>query len=322
MQELIAPLQDLKRNVQTVIVGQDALIDRLLIAFLAGGHVLLEGPPGLAKTTTVHTLATAIGASFQRIQFTPDLMPSDLTGSEIFDAATGSFRFVSGPLFHEIILADEINRAPPKVQSALLEAMAEQQITVAGKTHTLPTMFMVLATQNPIEQAGTYALPEAQLDRFMFKLVLDYPTVEEEVEISRRARKVSDHSGAQALQAPCLTPQMLMQLRQHLASIHIEPALERYAVEIVAATRDVDQHSSGWGGYVTAGASPRASIALIHASMARAALTARDYVIPEDIIAMAPDILRHRILLHFSAQVDGIDADRLIDHLLKSIPTV
>ena len=312
-------LDDLRSRIQSVIVGQEALIDKMLIAMLAGGHVLLEGPPGLAKTTLVHALAAGVDASFQRVQFTPDLMPSDLTGSEIFEPSNSSFRFIAGPLFHEILLADEINRAPPKVQSALLEAMAEHQITIAGKTHRLPDIFMVLATQNPLEQSGTYPLPEAQLDRFLFKIVLQYPSLEEEVEITRRARRAYEghvEAGVQAL----FQPADLLKLREQLNAIHIDERIERFAVQLVAATRNLGDYIPEWSDHLRAGASPRASISLLRASTARAALRGRDYVLPEDIITLAPDTLRHRIQLNFSARAEGVSEEALIAGLIDVLP--
>ena len=311
-------LHELRNKLGSVIVGQEDLLDRLVIAVLAGGHVLLEGPPGLAKTTVVHALATGLDARFQRIQFTPDLMPGDLTGSDIYEPANGSFRFIEGPLFHEILLADEINRAPPKVQSALLEAMAEHQITVGGNTRPLPDLFMVLATQNPLEQSGTYRLPEAQLDRFLFQINLDYPNLEEEIEISRRARKAREGHVDEGLTA-ALKPEEILSLREQIDDIFIEEQLERFAIELVAATRKIGHYLPDWSDFVKVGASPRASISLLRASMARAFLDERDYVLPEDIIALAPDVLRHRLVLDFSAQAEGISADNIITALLNTI---
>jgi len=312
-------LDNLRTQLSSVIVGQEALLDRLLIALLAGGHVLLEGPPGLAKTTAVHALASGIDADFQRIQFTPDLMPADLTGSDIYDADRASFKFIKGPLFNEIILADEINRAPPKVQSALLEAMAEHQITVAGTTHILPDLFLVLATQNPLEQSGTFPLPEAQLDRFLFKLVLGYPTLDEEIEITRRARKIEEGHVEQSVKA-MLSPKDLLSLREQVNQVFVEESVERFAVEIVMATRNLSQYNAQWKDYIQVGASPRASIALLRAAMARAFLHDRDYVIPEDVTQLAPDVLRHRLILGFSAQAAGVNADSIIDKLIKVFP--
>jgi len=312
-------LAHLKAQLRSVIVGQELLLDRLVIALLAGGHVLLEGPPGLAKTTVVHALAAGLDAAFQRVQFTPDLMPGDLTGSEIYEPANGSFRFVAGPLFHEILLADEINRAPPKVQSALLEAMAEHQVTVGGTTRRLPDLFMVLATQNPLEQSGTYPLPEAQLDRFMFKLVLDYPGLDEEIEITRRARR-ADEGHVEAAVAPMLTPSDVLALREQLNTVFVEERVERFAVEVVVASRRLGDYLPDWGGLLQAGASPRASIALLRAATARALLDGRDYVLPEDIVALAPDVLRHRLVLDFAAEADGIGVDDIVQRLIKAVP--
>lgn len=311
-------LHDLRAKLGTIIVGQEALLDRLVIAVLAGGHVLLEGPPGLAKTTVVHALATGLDAQFQRVQFTPDLMPGDLTGSDIYDSSTGSFRFIPGPLFHEILLADEINRAPPKVQSALLEAMAEHQITVGGVTRSLPLLFMVLATQNPLEQSGTYRLPEAQLDRFLFQIILDYPDLEQEIEISRRARQANEGHVEEGLTAT-LKPVDILALREQVNDVFIEEKIERFAVELVVATRNLSEHIPQWEEMIQTGASPRASIALLRSAMARAFLDNRDYVIPEDIIELAPDVLRHRIVLDFSAQAEGVSADNIITALLDCI---
>jgi len=311
-------LHELRNKLSSVIVGQEELLERLVIAVLAGGHVLLEGPPGLAKTTIVHALATGLDARFQRIQFTPDLMPGDLTGSDIYEAGNGSFRFIEGPLFNEILLADEINRAPPKVQSALLEAMAEHQITVGGKTRQLPELFMVLATQNPLEQSGTYQLPEAQLDRFLFKIILDYPSLEEEIEISRRARKANEGHVDEALTA-ALKPHEILSLRKQLSDVFVEETVERFAVELVVATRNLAQHLPDWADMIQIGASPRASISLLRASMARAFLDGRDYVLPEDVLALAADVLRHRLVLDFSAQAEGISADDIIAALLDVI---
>ena len=309
----------LKEQLQKVIVGQEALLDRLVIALVCGGHVLLEGPPGLAKTTAVHALAGSVHASFQRIQFTPDLMPGDLTGSEIFEPAKGTFRFQPGPLFHEIVLADEINRAPPKVQSALLEAMAEHQITVGAETHQLPDLFMVLATQNPLENAGTYSLPEAQLDRFLFHLIMEYPTRDEEIEIVRRTRQVDDGRLDTQVE-PITEPKNILAMRSQLMDIHVEPIIEQYVVELVGATRDVKQYIPDWGNLVSAGASPRGSIFLLRAASANALLHQRDYVIPEDVIELAPDILRHRIVLDFAAQAEGISANQIIQELIQRVP--
>lgn len=311
-------LNNLRHQLQSIIVGQESLLERLIISTLAGGHILLEGPPGLAKTTAVHALATGIDADFHRIQFTPDLMPSDLTGSEIYQPENGSFHFSPGPIFNQIVLADELNRAPPKVQSALLEAMAEQQVSVGNHTHALPDFFMVLATQNPLEQFGTYPLPEALLDRFLFKCLLDYPDLDEEIEISRRARQ-DDKGHLEATIVAQMSPVDLLALRQQVNQIHVEPDIESYAVRLVAATRNLQNHHQSWGGLVKNGASPRGSIALLRAAMSRALLYQRDYVVPEDIVDLSADVLRHRMILDFSAEAEGVSADDIVQHLLKVI---
>ena len=309
----------LRDHMQTVIVGQSHLIDSIMIGVLTGGHLLLEGPPGLAKTTAVKTLATGVHASFQRIQFTPDLMPSDLTGSDVFDPDKNKFEFVEGPLFHEIILADEINRAPPKVQSALLEAMEEHQITVSHHTHILPELFIVMATQNPLEQAGTYSLPEAQLDRFLLHVPLDYPDQDEELEILQRDRRT--HFGDDVVEKETrLTPETVLKARHEVAEIHVEASLDQYVIQLVHATRQLGKWVEEWHDYVDFGASPRASLALIRSASAYAYLHGRDYVIPDDIIAMANNVLRHRILLNYTAQANLVTADDIIDRLIKLVP--
>ena len=309
----------LREHLEQVIVGQSALIDRLMISLLTGGHILLEGPPGLAKTTAVNTLASGIHASFQRIQFTPDLMPGDLTGSDIFDPRQGDFRFVEGPLFHEIILADEINRAPPKVQSALLEAMQEHQVTVGSTTRRLPDLFIVMATQNPLEQSGTYPLPEAQLDRFLMHVILTYPTQEEEFQILQRDRQRHFGAAPLAITSP-LQPDTVLQARNEVAAVHVEDMLERYIVSLIAATRALETIDENWRDYLIAGASPRASIALLRAASALAYLRGRDYVTPEDIMAMAPDVLRHRMVLAFAARADNVSPDYMIQRILEHVP--
>ena len=309
----------LRKHLQSVIVGQSALLDRLMIALLTGGHILLEGPPGLAKTTAVNTLASGIHASFQRIQFTPDLMPGDITGTDIFDPIEHSFRFVNGPLFHEIILADEINRAPPKVQSALLEAMQEHQVTVGGTTRRLPELFLVLATQNPLEQAGTYPLPEAQLDRFLLHAVLTYPNPDEELLILQRDRQKHFGTDKIPIDSP-LQPSKILAARREVAEIHIADMLERYIVSLAGATRELGRWEAQWQDFLISGASPRASIALLRASSALAYLRGRKHVIPEDIIEIAPDVLRHRIILGYSARAADISRDEIIAGLLEKVP--
>ncbi|MEE9327077.1 MAG: MoxR family ATPase [Cocleimonas sp.] len=309
----------LRDHLQSQIVGQHHLIERLLIGVLTGGHILLEGLPGLAKTTAVHALASGIHASFQHIQFTPDLMPGDLTGSDIYDPKEGAFRFIEGPLFHEIVLADEINRAPPKVQSALLEAMQDHKITVGGVTRDLADLFLVMATQNPLEQSGTYPLPEAQLDRFLLHVVLDYPSPEEELLILQRDQKL--HFGEdqfETKQTP-LQPEIVLQARHEVSEIHVETSLEEYMVKLVGMTRNLNKIENDWADYLRAGASPRATIALLRASSALAYINGRDYVIPEDIVSVAPDALRHRIILSHNAKAAGIDANRIIERLLAEV---
>lgn len=311
--------RSLRQHLEQTIIGQGALLDRLMVGLLTGGHLLLEGAPGLAKTTAVKALAGGVHARFQRIQFTPDLMPGDLTGSDIFDPREHAFRFVEGPIFHEIVLADEINRAPPKVQSALLEAMAEHQVTVGGVTRRLPELFLVLATQNPLEHGGTYPLPEAQLDRFMLHVNLDYPSPEEELLILQRDRRLHYGEDSTAVDTP-LQPATVLQARREVAEIHVEPMLERYIVSLVTATREPAQWRAEWAEYIDVGASPRASIALLRAASAMAYLHDRDYVVPEDILALAPDVLRHRIIPGYAAQAHGVDRDALIDGLLEAVP--
>lgn len=311
--------QGLRAHLESIIVGQSALLDRLMIALLAGGHVLLEGPPGLAKTTAVNALASGVHASAQRIQFTPDLMPGDLTGTEIYDAKSGEFRFVAGPVFHEIVLADEINRAPPKVQSALLEAMQEHQVTVNGVTRKLPDLFIVMATQNPLEQSGTYPLPEAQLDRFLLHIELDYPSQEDELEILRRDRLRHFGEDTITVETP-LRPETVLQARHQIAEIHIEANVEQYIVKLVGSTRHLGEYLPAWENYIEVGASPRASLALVRAASAYAYLQGRDYVVPEDIIEMLPDVLRHRIIISFTAQAENIDKNTIIQAIIEQVP--
>lgn len=309
----------LRQHLEQVIVGQNALLDRLMIGILTGGHILLEGPPGLAKTTAVNALASGIHAGFQRIQFTPDLMPGDLTGTDIFDPKESSFRFIEGPIFHEIVLADEINRAPPKVQSALLEAMQEKQVTVGGVTRKLPDLFIVMATQNPLEQSGTYPLPEAQLDRFLLHVVLTYPTAEDELRILQRDRKLHYGEDKPSHRSP-LKPETVLTARREVAEIHVAEMLEKYIITLVGATRELENWKEGWKDYLLAGASPRASIALLRASSALAYIRGRDHVTPEDIIDVAPDVLRHRIIPGYAAHADEVTPDDIIQHILEVVP--
>jgi MoxR-like ATPase len=309
----------LRRHLEQVIVGQPRLIDRLMIALLTGGHILLESPPGLAKTTAVKALASGVHARFQRVQFTPDLMPADITGSDIFNPKTGDFCFVEGPLFHEIILADEINRAPPKVQSALLEAMEERQVTISGQSHVLPDLFIVMATQNPLEQAGTYPLPEAQLDRFLLHVIIDYPDEEEELQILDRDRQLHFGEDKESLDTR-LSPATVLTARREVAEIHIEDTLKRYAVSIVNATRNLGKWLPDWHDTIRFGASPRATLAMVRAASAHAYLQGREYVIPDDVIEVAGDVLRHRIILSFSARTKQLSSDDLVKGILDTIP--
>jgi MoxR-like ATPase len=309
----------LRQHLEQVIVGQGALLDRLMVALLTGGHILLEGPPGLAKTTAVNTLASGVHASFQRIQFTPDLMPGDLTGSDIFDPKESAFRFVEGPIFHEIVLADEINRAPPKVQSALLEAMQEHQVTVGSTTRRLPDLFIVMATQNPLETTGTYPLPEAQLDRFLLHFILTYPSQEEELLILQRDRQQYYGADPVAITSP-LQPATVLKARREVAGIHVEEMLERYIVALVSATRDLGSIDKQWQDYLIAGASPRASIGLLRTASALAYLRGQEFVTPEVILEIAPDVLRHRIVLGYAARASGVTADDIIQRILEHVP--
>lgn len=309
----------LRQSLDNSIVGQTKLLDRLVVTLIAGGHVLVEGLPGLAKTTAVKSLADAVHASFQRIQFTPDLLPGDLTGTDIYNPNEGSFDFAQGPLFHEIVLADEINRAPAKVQSALLEAMQERQITVGGVTRALPPLFMVMATQNPLEQAGTYPLPEAQLDRFLLHVTLDYPSEVEELEVLRRerARLKQEFSTPPA---PAIDAALVLKARGEVNHLHLAPELEQYIVSLVAATRNLEKVAPDVARFVQVGASPRATLAIAHAAQALAYLRGRDYVSPDDILDIAPDCLRHRLIPTVSARVEKVTLDSVIGKLLDTVP--
>ena len=309
---------ELRNALNDTIVGQTDLLDKLVIALLAGGHVLVEGLPGLAKTTAVKALASSVHATFRRIQFTPDLLPGDLTGTDIYNPQEGNFCFVEGPLFHEIILADEINRAPAKVQSALLEAMQEHQITVGGETRALPKLFMVMATQNPLEQAGTYPLPEAQLDRFMLHVMLTYPSPDEEFEILQRdrARMSSGEKESKAV----VDVETMLAAQEEVKRVHIEPVLERYVVALVGATREPEKWLPDLQDVIEVGASPRASLAIVHAACAHAYLRGQDFVAPQDIHAVAADCLRHRIIPSFAARMQKMSRDEVINQLVATIP--
>ena len=318
-QRAFARLRDALR---TRIIGQEALVDRLLIALLADGHLLVEGAPGLAKTTAVKELAARIEGDFHRVQFTPDLLPADLTGTEIYRPENASFVFQRGPLFHNVLLADEVNRAPAKVQSALLEAMGERQITVGRTTYRLPPLFLVMATQNPIEQEGTYPLPEAQLDRFLLFVRIDYPTGEAEQAILRLARKEAHRSIETLGEAPPamrVEAPLIFEARREVLDVHLSEPLERYLVELVLATRTPARYGDDLARWIAFGASPRASIALDRCARAHAWLDGRDYVAPHDVQAIAHDVLRHRVLLSFDAEADGVDADRVVEALLSRV---
>jgi len=311
----------LRDDLSATIVGQAELIERLLIALLADGHLLVEGAPGLAKTSVIRALAARLDADFARVQFTPDLLPADLTGTEVWRPQDGRFEFQPGPIFHPLLLADEINRAPAKVQSALLEAMGERQVTVGRQTYTLPPLFLVMATQNPIEQEGTFPLPEAQLDRFLMYIRIGYPEPDAETEILRLAREAARAS----LKAPAATPARMpledvFAARAAVLDLHLAPPLERYLVELVLASRDARRYDAELARRIAWGASPRGSIALERCARARAWLQGRDFVTPEDVRAIAPDVLRHRVLPSYEATAEGWDGERLVRALLDKVP--
>jgi len=301
-------------EIKRVVVGQDHFLERVLVAMLAQGHLLVEGVPGLAKTLTIKTLARAVRGSFKRIQFTPDLLPADLVGTRIYNQKTGDFSTVLGPVFANLLLADEINRAPAKVQSALLEVMQERQVTIAGETHRVPSPFLVMATQNPIETEGTYPLPEAQVDRFMMKVLVDYPTEEEEFVIVERV------TGAAAEVGVVATTDQLAALQNECRKVYADPVFLQYAVKLVSATRRGERYGLGeLARYITFGASPRATIWLIEGARALAFLRGRDYVLPEDVVDLAPDVLRHRLVLSYEALSEGQTADSLIARVMQSV---
>ena len=308
-------LEEVLYQVKRVIVGQDALLERMLVCLLAGGHLLVEGVPGLAKTLAVNTLADAIGCDFQRIQFTPDLVPADIVGTRIYNQKLGEFDVALGPIFANLILADEINRAPAKVQSALLEAMQERQVTIGHETHQLPEPFLVMATQNPIESDGTYPLPEAQIDRFMLKVLVDYPSATEEFVIVERM--VETLASVQSV----LAVDELVLLQAQARAAYVDPALIEYAVAVAGGTRDLASVGlKEMATYVTYGASPRASINMILAAQALATVRGRDYVLPPDVLALAPDVMRHRLVLSYEALGDEVTADDIVRSVLKAVP--
>jgi len=301
-------IEYIKNEMQKVIVGQDKMIDSLIIGLLTGGHILLEGVPGLAKTLTVKTLAKVLDLDFKRIQFTPDLLPTDIVGTEIYDIKSGEFSIKKGPIFANLILADEINRAPAKVQSALLEAMAEKQITIADRNFNLEEPFLVMATQNPVEQEGTYNLPEAQLDRFMLKVVIGYNTKEEEFEIIKKSINNNIESVKQVA-----TKEDILLMRKAVERVHIDDELVRYIVELVNKTREKNK-------YIDFGCSPRSGISLYKASKVVAFLEGRSYVIPVDIVSIVKDVFRHRIVLSYEAEADDINVDKIIEEIVSSVP--
>jgi MoxR-like ATPase len=302
-------------EVKRVVVGQDHFLERVLVAILAQGHLLVEGVPGLAKTLTVNTLAKTVRGSFKRIQFTPDLLPADLVGTRMYNQKSGEFSTVLGPVFCNLLLADEINRAPAKVQSALLEVMQERQVTIAGESHKVPQPFLVMATQNPIETEGTYPLPEAQVDRFMMKVLVDYPSEEEEFVIAERV------TGPAVAVAAVASTEQLMALQARCRKGYVDPGIISYVVKLVAATRRPDKYGlPDIGRYITFGASPRATISLIEGGRALAFMRGRDYVLPQDVMDLVPDVLRHRLTLSYEALSDGVTADDLVIRILKAIP--
>ena len=312
--------QKINNYLKSQVIGQPELVEQLLIALLADGHILVEGPPGLAKTRAVKVLSDCIEGKFHRIQFTPDLLPADLTGTDIFRPETGEFSFQAGPIFNSLILSDEINRAPAKVQAAMLEAMAEKQITAGRKTYPLPELFLVMATQNPIEQEGTYPLPEAQLDRFLLQLMVDYPNADSELEILRLNR--GEALGNKVAEAVTISQEEIFEARKQVLTIYMAEDVEQYIIRIVMATRQPEKYSDTLASWLQMGVSPRATLALDRCARAHAWLQGRDFVTPEDVQTMAFPVLRHRLLLSYEAQAEGIASDRVIEHLLEQVASV
>ncbi|NML43704.1 MoxR family ATPase [Ramlibacter sp. G-1-2-2] len=308
-------MEQILYEVKRVVVGQDRFLERVMVAMLAEGHLLVEGVPGLAKTLTVKTLAHTMRGQFKRIQFTPDLVPADLVGTRIYNQRTGEFNTSLGPVFANLLLADEINRAPAKVQSALLEVMQEHQVTIAGETHKVPDPFLVMATQNPIETEGTYPLPEAQVDRFMMKVLVDYPTDEEEFVIVQRV------TGPAVEVTPVATTEQLHELQKECRQVYVDPSLVQYAVKLVSATRWPERHGlKDMGKYITYGASPRATIALTEGARAMAMLRGRGYALPEDMTDLVLDVLRHRVVLSYEALSEGLNSDQVVQKIMAKIP--
>jgi MoxR-like ATPase len=317
---VVEQFQKLEAHASSLIIGQSHLINRMLIALLCDGHLLVEGAPGLAKTRAIKVLSESIEGEYHRLQFTPDLLPADLTGTDIYRPQEGTFEFRKGPLFHNLILADELNRAPAKVQSALLEAMEERQITVGDRSYGLDNLFMVMATQNPIEQEGTYPLPEAQLDRFLLHIEVGYPTIDDERRILVLNRDEAKSGARDAFQPPeLLSVESIMQARQDILRLHLAEELEEYIVNIVVATRDPGRIDDSLEGQVMYGASPRASMGIDRAARAHAWLSGRDYVGPEDIQGVASDVLRHRLVLSFEAEADGVNENSVIERILDGV---
>lgn len=319
-----AVINRLKDHLKHAIVGQENLLTELLIALIAKGHVLIEGPPGIAKTTASKALANAVSASFQRIQFTPDLLPGDVTGSEIYQPETASFKFVHGPIMNEIVLADEINRAPAKVQSALLEAMGERQITVGNNTYPLSELFFVIATQNPIEQEGTYPLPEAQLDRFIMKLEVDYPNADSELAVMRLVR-AQDKRTQSSPPRTQITPNDIFALQKAALEVYMAESVEQYIVHLVMATRTPTPYFEDDGAFASLieyGVSPRATLALDRCARAHALISGRDYVTPDDVRAVIHGVFRHRLLLSFQANAQNIDVEQVINMILNKVPVL
>ncbi len=316
---MIENIKQLQTWLDTKIIGQEHLVERLIVALLSDGHVLVEGAPGLAKTKAIKTLSECLEADFHRIQFTPDLLPADVTGSDIYKPKDGNFEFQKGPIFHNLVLADEINRAPAKVQSALLEAMAERQISVGKNTYKLPDLFLVMATQNPIEQEGTYTLPEAQMDRFLLHVKVDYPAAGSERKILDLSRE-EQNLNFKSFEKP-LTQLELDKARKSVRDVHMSEQVEKYLVQLVLATRNSDKYGGDLNNWLEYGASPRATIALDVCSKALAWLNNKDFVSPDDIRSVAHDILRHRIILSFEAEANGVSSDQVIDELLRVVPS-
>lgn len=312
---------ELKNRMSQSILGQETIVERLLLGLLANGNLLVEGLPGLAKTRAVKALATNLDAGMNRIQFVPDLLPSDVTGTEVYHTVQGQgeFQFQAGPIFNNIILADEINRAPAKVQAALLEAMEERQVTVAGTTHELPELFMVMATQNPIEQEGTYPLPEAQMDRFLMHVSITYPDEATEMDIVRLVRREAGATNGNSAPAEPIPQQVIFDARKEIDAVHTAEAVETYIVDLISATRNPERYDSDLEKWIQVGASPRGSIGLDKCSRAHAWLAGNDHVTPEDVRAVLHDVLRHRIMLSYEANADGITADEVISELAKTV---